>query len=77
MFFKRQKLCLEYDMKHDDMHRDRWSVGDWTDDSDQMILILRTLLDCKGKVIFLVDSDCVTLNFSNKKPTWIILIVMQ
>jgi len=37
-------------MKHDDGHRYRWKRGDWTDDSDQMILILRMLLDCNGKV---------------------------
>ncbi|XP_031561264.1 uncharacterized protein LOC116297216 [Actinia tenebrosa] len=43
------KLELEYSMKCDDFHRSRWQVGDWTDDSDQMILILRTLLDKNGK----------------------------
>ena len=37
-------------MKNPDFHRDRWETGDWTDDSDQMILILLSLLDNKGKV---------------------------
>lgn len=33
-----------------DGHRTRWKDGDWTDDSDQMILIMRSLTDTKGKV---------------------------
>ena len=37
-------------MKNNDSHRWRWETGDWTDDSDQMILILQSLLDNKGKV---------------------------
>ena len=42
---------LEYEMKLDDSHRIRWAQGDWTDDSDQMILILQTLLERNGQVI--------------------------
>ncbi|XP_035675986.1 uncharacterized protein LOC118415448 [Branchiostoma floridae] len=41
---------LEYHMKVPDGHRDNWTVGDWTDDSDQMILIMQTLANSKGKV---------------------------
>ena len=41
---------LEFKMKHRDYHRSRYKTGDWTDDSDQMILILLSLLDNKGKV---------------------------
>ncbi|CAH1264864.1 Hypp3077 [Branchiostoma lanceolatum] len=41
---------LEYHMKVADGHRDSWAVGDWTDDSDQMILIMQTLANSKGKV---------------------------
>ena len=41
---------LEYDLKHHDGHRSRWEIGDWTDDSDQMILILQSLLDKNGEV---------------------------
>ena len=41
---------LEYSMKYRDFHRERFETGDWTDDSDQMILILQTLLENKGKV---------------------------
>ncbi|XP_046841598.1 ADP-ribosylarginine hydrolase Tri1-like [Xenia sp. Carnegie-2017] len=39
---------LEYNMKIHDPHRARWKIGDWTDDSDQMILILRTLVKNNG-----------------------------
>ncbi|EDO46186.1 predicted protein, partial [Nematostella vectensis] len=42
-------LKLEYNKKNDDFHRSRWRVGDWTDDSDQMILILRTLASNNGE----------------------------
>lgn len=44
------RIHLEYEMKNNDSHRWRWETGDWTDDSDQMILILQSLLDNKGKV---------------------------
>ena len=37
-------------MKSDDSHRIRWVQGDWTDDSDQMILIMQTLLERNGQV---------------------------
>ncbi|CAB3981296.1 Hypothetical predicted protein [Paramuricea clavata] len=40
---------LEYNQKVDDRHRCNWKEGDWTDDSDQMILILRTLVQNGGK----------------------------
>ncbi|XP_052082859.1 ADP-ribosylarginine hydrolase Tri1-like isoform X3 [Mytilus californianus] len=46
-----------------DGHRSRWKEGDWTDDSDQMILIMRSLVDCGGKV------DPV--DFAKKLRTWI------
>ncbi|XP_064639249.1 uncharacterized protein YegU-like [Lineus longissimus] len=41
---------LEYEQKVDDLHRDRWETGDWTDDSDQMILIMLSLRDNDGKI---------------------------
>ena len=47
---EKEKPHLEYDMKNYDFHRSRWETGDWTDDSDQMILILLSLLDNDGKV---------------------------
>lgn len=33
-----------------DAHRVKWDVGDWTDESDQMILIMQSLIDNNGKV---------------------------
>lgn len=47
---EKKKPHLEYEMKNHDFHRSRWETGDWTDDSDQMILILLSLLDNGGKV---------------------------
>lgn len=32
------------------MHRGCWETGDWTDDTDQMVLIMLSLLDKDGKV---------------------------
>ena len=34
-----------------DFHRSRWEKGDFTDDTDQMILMVRTLVGQKGKVV--------------------------
>ena len=45
-----ESLKLEYDQKISDDHRDNWQTGDWTDDSDQMLLILRTFLRNDGQV---------------------------
>ena len=41
---------LELEDKIEDRHRRRWAKGDWTDDSDQMILIMQSLTDNKGEV---------------------------
>ncbi|XP_078677172.1 ADP-ribosyl-[dinitrogen reductase] glycohydrolase-like [Branchiostoma floridae x Branchiostoma belcheri] len=42
---------LEYSMKVKDGHRVRWNVGDWTDDSDQMILIILALIEKKERKV--------------------------
>ncbi|KAJ7375938.1 hypothetical protein OS493_037901 [Desmophyllum pertusum] len=57
-----RRASLEYDMKYADFHRCRWETGDWTDDSDQMILILLSLLDNKGKM--------VPKDFARKMKKW-------
>ena len=44
---------LEYSMKNIDRHRNKFETGDWTDDSDQMILILQSLIENNGKVIII------------------------
>ena len=45
-----QLANLEYSMKHKDWHRRKYDFGDWTDDSDQMMLILLSLIDNNGEV---------------------------
>ena len=40
---------LEFSDAVPDMHRSRWKHGDWTDDTDQMILIVDTIIN-KHKV---------------------------
>ncbi|KAL3868565.1 hypothetical protein ACJMK2_041366 [Sinanodonta woodiana] len=41
---------LTYSDKKRDSHRERWVTGDWTDDTDHMILIMQSLTHCNGKV---------------------------
>jgi hypothetical protein len=43
-------------------HNDKWETGDWTDDTDQMILILDTLLEHDGELPLKV--------FAQKLSTW-------
>ncbi|XP_071082038.1 uncharacterized protein YegU-like [Haliotis cracherodii] len=45
-----KQLELEHKQLCPDMHRTRWEEGDWTDDTDQMILILQSLIDNDGQV---------------------------
>ncbi|RUS91499.1 hypothetical protein EGW08_000720 [Elysia chlorotica] len=47
---KKPKMLL-YSQKVPDFHRGRWKDGDWTDDTDQMILILHSILFNKGEVV--------------------------
>ncbi|KAI8503647.1 hypothetical protein Bbelb_186180 [Branchiostoma belcheri] len=58
---------LEYDMKVSDRHRNSWRTGDWTDDSDQMILIMQALTRTQGKV-----SDQALRTFSGDLYTWML-----
>lgn len=43
---------MEFEHKSlvDNPHQNRWNVGDWSDDSDQTILILISLTENKGEV---------------------------
>lgn len=61
-FTKSSLPNLEYTMKNRDMHRDRFETGDWTDDSDQMILILQSLIENNGKMI--------PADFAKKMKRW-------
>ena len=36
-------IRLEYAQKVSDRHRNGWSVGDWTDDTDQMIVLMQCI----------------------------------
>ncbi|GFR87266.1 ADPribosylglycohydrolase superfamily protein [Elysia marginata] len=47
---KKPKMLL-YSQKVPDFHRARWKDGDWTDDTDQMILILHSILFNRGQVV--------------------------
>ncbi|CAH1265719.1 Hypp3232 [Branchiostoma lanceolatum] len=58
---------LEYNMKVSDRHRNSWKTGDWTDDSDQMILIMQALTHTGGKV-----SDDTLRTFSGDLYTWML-----
>uniref|UniRef100_K1R3A1 Uncharacterized protein n=1 Tax=Magallana gigas TaxID=29159 RepID=K1R3A1_MAGGI len=51
-YYKEVKNNLEF--KHKaivcDVHRNKWKEGDWTDDSDQMLMILMSITDNEGKL---------------------------
>ena len=51
-YYGKLSKCLEFEHKMIacDMHRTRWEVGDWTDDTDQMILIILSILEKNGQV---------------------------
>ncbi|KAL3868577.1 hypothetical protein ACJMK2_041378 [Sinanodonta woodiana] len=44
------KMPLEYKHKINDKYRESWEIGDWTDDSDQMFLIMQSLIENDGEV---------------------------
>ncbi|XP_033745095.1 ADP-ribosyl-[dinitrogen reductase] glycohydrolase-like [Pecten maximus] len=48
--YKAMKKELEFSHKIDDCHRTGWKTGDWTDDSDQMILIFLSIIENHGTV---------------------------
>ncbi|KAL3868576.1 hypothetical protein ACJMK2_041377 [Sinanodonta woodiana] len=50
-FHYSRKLPIEYKHKVDDKHRGRWAEGDWTNESDQMFLIMQSLIDNNGEII--------------------------
>ena len=50
---------LEFEHKIDDLHRMRWKKGDWTDDTDQLILIMQSLLENVGEVRHTPPVACV------------------
>ena len=34
-----------------DVHRRKWNIGDWTDETDHMLLILQSILNKQGEVL--------------------------
>ncbi|XP_046563707.1 uncharacterized protein YegU-like [Haliotis rubra] len=60
------KVKKQLELEHKDLcvdsHRKAWEEGDWTDDTDQMILILQSLTDNDGQVI--------PADFGGKLKTW-------
>ncbi|XP_060079760.1 ADP-ribosyl-[dinitrogen reductase] glycohydrolase-like [Ylistrum balloti] len=48
--YKTMRKELEFSHKIEDHHRVHWKTGDWTDDSDQMILILLSIVENQGTV---------------------------
>lgn len=63
--YQQFKGRLEFDLKRllTDAHR-RYEMGDWTEESDQMILILQCLIENYGKVMAatqIQNSDKITI----------------
>ncbi|XP_005095118.2 ADP-ribosyl-[dinitrogen reductase] glycohydrolase [Aplysia californica] len=61
-YYGRKPKNLKYAQKVPDLHRSRWKDGDWTDDTDQMILILQGILYNKGEVL--------TCDFAARMRRW-------
>eukprot|EP01127_Copromyxa_protea_P009467 TRINITY_DN2241_c0_g1_i5.p1 TRINITY_DN2241_c0_g1~~TRINITY_DN2241_c0_g1_i5.p1 ORF type:complete len:255 (+),score=40.55 TRINITY_DN2241_c0_g1_i5:899-1663(+) len=57
------ELPLSFKNFIQDEHRSRWIYGDWTDDTDQMILILDSIIENNGKI----DH----LDFAQKLKKWV------
>ena len=47
---------LLYSQKVNDVHRERWKDGDWTDDTDHVVVIIQSLLYNKGEVRWIAVS---------------------
>ncbi|GFR87273.1 adenylosuccinate lyase [Elysia marginata] len=43
---------LLYSQKVNDVHRERWKDGDWTDDTDHVVVIMQSLLYNKGEAAY-------------------------
>ncbi|XP_066283565.1 ADP-ribosyl-[dinitrogen reductase] glycohydrolase-like isoform X2 [Branchiostoma lanceolatum] len=57
---------LEYSMKVKDGHRVRWNIGDWTDDSDQMILIILALIENRERKVTIATQQ----DFARRMRKW-------
>lgn len=55
-------FSLNFYFVEQDEHRNRWERGDWTDDSDQMILIMQSLMENQGHVDPRFDSGLRSCN---------------
>ncbi|EGC28948.1 hypothetical protein DICPUDRAFT_159538 [Dictyostelium purpureum] len=71
-FLNKEKICelypdpnvfIDFPNYITNRHNRRWDKGDWTDDTDQMILILQTLIECNGEIDIKL--------FSNKLKNWV------
>jgi ADP-ribosylglycohydrolase len=54
---------IDFERIYQDTHRKRWIQGDWTDDSDQMILLLES---------YLVTGTVNELDFANRLYYWVL-----
>lgn len=48
--YKKYRGRLEYKHRVSTPHQSRWVQADWTDDSDQMFLIMKSLVEHQGQV---------------------------
>lgn len=51
-----------------DTHRNMWIPGDWTDDTDQTIVLIESVIECLENG--LEDTDLIALHFSKKLLNW-------
>ena len=51
------KLELVHRKLRQDAHRSHWELYDWTDESDQMILLLQSVVAHNGQVMLLIGQN--------------------
>lgn len=60
-YYKNDFSNYSFSMIHEDYHRMTWRKGDWTDDTDQFILIMQMMS----------ENNISALNFSKKLINWL------
>jgi ADP-ribosylglycohydrolase len=54
-----------YENIHQDYHRKTWVKGDWTDDTDQMLVLMKTIMESSGSTIDINKFSTNLINWVN------------
>jgi len=62
--------CPRPSKTYPDTHRLMWRAGDWTDDTDQLVLVMQSLLQCIGAPDDDDESRGTERDFARRMTTW-------